>query len=157
MIELMAHCQYVDQQNDVHDANDEPTRTAGTVAAGVLRSVLGGIVPGTKWCGTGDRALSYADLGVHRTMDRCCRAHDLCPMKVLARQRRYGLHNAAVYTKSHCRCDAAFYACLRAADSTAAATVEAIYFRLVRVPCVSVDATGVAEWRKASTNGLADE
>lgn len=159
MIELMAHCQHIDQQNDVRSQLAEDTDASQAAADGdsMLRSVLSGIVPGTKWCGAGDRARSYTDLGALRTMDRCCRSHDLCPMKVLARQRRYGLHNAARYTTSHCRCDEAFYACLRETDTKIAATVEAIYFRLVKVPCVTVSEAGVAEWRQAEANGATDD
>lgn len=54
---------------------------------------------GTKWCGTGDIASTYNDLGTETIMDRCCRTHDLCPVKIRAYQRRYKLHNNSLYTK----------------------------------------------------------
>ncbi len=31
------------------------------------------IMPGTKWCGQGDIADHYDDLGYHRNVDKCCR------------------------------------------------------------------------------------
>lgn len=62
-------------------------------------SLFSGIIPGTKWCGTGDIADTYHDLGEDATMDRCCRTHDLCPLKVRAYQKRYNLNNNSIYTK----------------------------------------------------------
>jgi len=38
-------------------------------------------VPGTKWCGPGNIATSYDDLGTEREVDMCCRApsdHPMC-------------------------------------------------------------------------------
>lgn len=54
---------------------------------------------GTKWCGTGDIAANYFDLGTEKEIDRCCRTHDLCPVKVRAFQSRYGLNNMSFYSK----------------------------------------------------------
>lgn len=54
---------------------------------------------GTKWCGTGDIAETYSDLGSEMAMDRCCRQHDLCPVKIRAYQHKYELNNDSLYTK----------------------------------------------------------
>lgn len=54
---------------------------------------------GTNWCGTGDIASNYHDLGFENEVDRCCRTHDLCPVKIRAYQRRYDLTNEHLYTK----------------------------------------------------------
>lgn len=54
---------------------------------------------GTKWCGTGDIAKNYFDLGTDWVMDKCCRKHDLCPVKVKANGFRYSLSNKSLYTK----------------------------------------------------------
>jgi len=35
-------------------------------------------VPGTKWCGPGNTAANFEDLGRERETDKCCRAHDHC-------------------------------------------------------------------------------
>lgn len=139
MLDLMNQCQ------DLDIANDPATKGPRGSATAAVQAVLSGIVPGTRWCGAGDRATTYADLGRHRRMDRCCRAHDLCPLRLLAGERRLGLHNEAAYTRSHCRCDDGFYDCLREADTAPAATVETIYFRLVRVPCI--------EWNDEAEGG----
>ena len=42
-------------------------------------------------------------------MDKCCRAHDHCPVKIKAFSSNYGATNYHVYTKSHCACDDLFY------------------------------------------------
>ncbi|XP_035524241.1 group 3 secretory phospholipase A2 [Morone saxatilis] len=94
----------------------------------------GFIVPGTLWCGSGNKAPSYADLGVFADTDSCCREHDQCKHtilsfqsefgvfnneqlscavykdldacrnKILPQQRRYGLHNPEATTLYHCNC-----------------------------------------------------
>ncbi|XP_055632175.1 uncharacterized protein LOC129772327 [Toxorhynchites rutilus septentrionalis] len=111
-------------------------------------TLFSGIIPGTKWCGTGDIADSYHDLGEDATMDRCCRTHDLCPLKVRAYQKRYNLSNNSIYTKSHCKCDDMLYECLKKTNTSAAQVMGSIYFNLVQVPCVEDTPTGMA-FRKA--------
>lgn len=111
-------------------------------------TLLSGIIPGTKWCGTGDIASTYADLGAQTQMDRCCRSHDLCPVKVRAYQMRYGLENNSIYTKSHCVCDDQLFSCLKRTNTSAAQVMGSIYFNLVQVPCVAETDKG-AVFRKA--------
>ncbi|XP_055606291.1 uncharacterized protein LOC129754333 [Uranotaenia lowii] len=112
-------------------------------------SLLSGIIPGTKWCGTGDIADTYHDLGDDATMDRCCRTHDLCPLKVRAYQKRYNLNNNSIYTKSHCKCDDMLYDCLKKTNTSAAQVMGSIYFNLVQVPCVEEMPNGTMRFRKA--------
>nr|XP_029711208.1 uncharacterized protein LOC115256575 [Aedes albopictus] len=111
-------------------------------------SLFSGIIPGTKWCGTGDIADTYHDLGEDATMDRCCRTHDLCPMKVRAYQKRYNLSNNSIYTKSHCKCDDMLFECLKKTNTSAAQVMGSIYFNLVQVPCVEETPKGMS-FRKA--------
>ncbi|XP_052871924.1 uncharacterized protein LOC128277498 [Anopheles cruzii] len=111
-------------------------------------SLLSGIIPGTKWCGTGDIADGYYDLGEDALMDRCCRTHDLCPIKVRAYQKRYSLSNNSIYTKSHCRCDDMLFECLKHTNTSAAQVMGLIYFNLVQVPCLEDTSTGL-QFRKA--------
>ena len=54
---------------------------------------------GTKWCGIDDIANSYFDLGKEADADKCCRAHDHCPMKIKALGSSYGIKNNHPYTK----------------------------------------------------------
>ncbi|KAH8289295.1 hypothetical protein KR054_003433 [Drosophila jambulina] len=99
-------------------------------------SLLSGIIPGTKWCGTGDIAETYSDLGSEMAMDRCCRQHDLCPVKIRAYQHKYELENDSLYTKSHCICDDMLFSCLKMTNTSASQVMGSIYFNLVQVPCL---------------------
>ncbi|XP_022227412.1 uncharacterized protein LOC111077443 [Drosophila obscura] len=99
-------------------------------------SLLSGIIPGTKWCGTGDIAETYSDLGSEMAMDRCCRQHDLCPVKIRAYQPKYDLMNDSIYTKSHCICDDMLFSCLKKTNTSASQLMGSIYFNLVQVPCL---------------------
>jgi hypothetical protein len=56
-------------------------------------------VAGTKWCGNSDIAKTYFDLGREKEVDKCCRTHDLCPVKVQPYRTRYNLTNEHFYTK----------------------------------------------------------
>lgn len=109
------------------------------------------MVLGTKWCGTGDIASDYHDLGTEPNVDRCCRAHDLCPVKVRAYSQRYNLTNNSLYTKSHCKCDDTLYNCLKSSDSPTAHIMGNVYFNLVQVPCV-IDQRDTRSFRKAKSN-----
>ncbi|ALC49101.1 CG42237 [Drosophila busckii] len=90
----------------------------------------------TKWCGTGDIADTYNDLGSEMAMDRCCRQHDLCPIKIRAYQNKYELMNDSLYTKSHCICDDMLFSCLKMTNTSASQLMGSIYFNLVQVPCL---------------------
>lgn len=54
---------------------------------------------GTKWCGRGNTAEDYNDLGDERDTDACCRAHDECPDFIDKGLSKYGLTNNALYTR----------------------------------------------------------
>ncbi|XP_066995686.2 group 3 secretory phospholipase A2 [Anabrus simplex] len=99
-------------------------------------TILSGILPGTKWCGTGDIAKTYYDLGSNTELDKCCRSHDLCPVKVRAFESRYNLTNFSIYTKSHCDCDNMLYFCLKSAKNPTADILGNLYFNVIKVPCV---------------------
>lgn len=68
MLTLMNQCDIVEKQNQkrmnnrrTHQSNDE-TPKAFQFKNNPF-SVFSGIIPGTKWCGTGDIATTYSDLG----------------------------------------------------------------------------------------------
>lgn len=53
---------------------------------------------GTKWCGAGDIAKDYDDLGRLNKTDACCREHDHSENYIAAFQKKYGLRNPLPYT-----------------------------------------------------------
>ncbi|XP_032517424.1 uncharacterized protein LOC116770171 [Danaus plexippus] len=150
MTKLMSQCQQVDgvegsegwaasrRRADWRERGAARLRAGGQHAGllgGSPLSLLQGIIPGTKWCGTGDIAADYHDLGSDRPLDRCCRTHDLCPSKVRAFSTRYNLTNNSLYSKSHCTCDDMLFECLKATNTSASHLMGHIYFNIVQVPC----------------------
>ncbi|XP_076168351.1 uncharacterized protein LOC143147189 isoform X2 [Ptiloglossa arizonensis] len=135
---LMQQCELLDkiQCGTLTTSMSSGILSRGTRVMGSSLSLLSGILPGTKWCGTGDIAENYHDLGQEAEIDRCCRSHDLCPVKIRAQKTRYNLTNYSLYTKSHCFCDEALYNCLKAARHPTANIMGHIYFNLVKVPCI---------------------
>lgn len=101
-----------------------------------LFAIWRGILPGTNWCGMGDRATSYNDLGIESDLDICCRAHDFCPIRLNAFSRGYGLFNWSFYTRSHCLCDENFLVCLKRAHTPLADVVAKFYFNIMRTTCI---------------------
>jgi len=97
------------------------------------------IVPGTKWCGPGDIAQSYEDLGPLTDADKCCRAHDHCPVKVKGLSTAHGLVNFSFYTKSHCACDDEFFSCLKSVPSAVSRMIGNLYFNVIHMDCVDED------------------
>ncbi|RWS27226.1 Phospholipase A2 isozyme PA4-like protein [Leptotrombidium deliense] len=98
-----------------------------------------GLIPGTKWCGLGDTAKDYYDLGEKRDIDLCCRAHDHCPIRLKAFRYGYGLINFSFYTKSHCECDEDFHRCLKKQPDDFAATLGNFYFNIMKIQCIKED------------------
>ncbi|XP_026477018.1 SUN domain-containing protein 2-like [Ctenocephalides felis] len=138
--------QQQEQQEQQEQQDQQESR--GFITTGPL-SLFSGIVPGTKWCGTGDIATTYHDLGSDKDSDKCCRTHDLCPVKIRAFKQRYNLTNNSLYTKSHCLCDDLLFECLRNTKTPAAQLMGNIYFNLVRVPCVHDANDGQRQFRGA--------
>ncbi|XP_058788549.1 uncharacterized protein LOC131662711 [Phymastichus coffea] len=132
IMKLMDKCDKLDEN---------PSRAINLVTASAEKAhggnpLLIGIIPGTKWCGTGDIAKSYHDLGTRTRVDRCCRAHDLCPVKIRAYRSRYNLTNNSFFSKSHCTCDETFYNCLKSINHVSANIIGNIYFNIAQPPCV---------------------
>lgn len=63
------------------------------------------LYPGTNWCGTGNSARKFTELGINARADRCCRDHDHCPFTIEAFKRKFHLFNYRFHTVSHCECD----------------------------------------------------
>uniref|UniRef100_A0A3P9PRP4 phospholipase A2 n=1 Tax=Poecilia reticulata TaxID=8081 RepID=A0A3P9PRP4_POERE len=95
----------------------------------------GFIVPGTLWCGSGNKAPSYADLGVFSDTDSCCREHDQCKHTILSFQSDFGVFNSNIFTMSHCDCDNKFRSCLMEANDSIADVVGYTFFNLLKMHC----------------------
>ena len=68
-----------------------------------FNSVL--IFPGTKWCGKGDLATCFEDLGDDKELDVCCRDHDCCPYVIPPFSSKFGVFNYRFHSLLHCECD----------------------------------------------------
>ncbi|KAI1881965.1 hypothetical protein AGOR_G00245620 [Albula goreensis] len=93
------------------------------------------IIPGTVWCGSGNKATNYDELGVFGQTDKCCREHDHCSDTIPAFNYGYGIFNRHIFTVSHCDCDNRFHQCLLAANTTVSNMVGYGYFNLLKTPC----------------------
>lgn len=97
------------------------------------------IFPGTKWCGKGNVAATTDNLGIYQGPDLCCRSHDLCPVKIHAFKRKYGLFNPRPHTSLHCSCDEAFRSCLKIDGSEKSRLVGEFYFNHLKAPCFTLE------------------
>ncbi|KAL2714667.1 acidic phospholipase A2 PA4 [Vespula squamosa] len=117
------------------------------------RTPGGGLIyPGTKWCGPGNVAASYNDLGHHAAEDACCREHDHCPIALSSQQCIHGICNNSPFTRSHCDCDAKFRRCLQNLNTEVANTIGALFFNVIQVTCFK-ERRPCSEWQR---NGYAE-
>ncbi|XP_064460220.1 uncharacterized protein LOC135370408 [Ornithodoros turicata] len=91
--------------------------------------------PGTNWCGTGNSARKFNELGTNSMADRCCRDHDHCPYTVEAFAKKFHMFNYRIHTVSHCECDERFRACLRMANNAASNMVGKVFFNIMQSKC----------------------
>ncbi|XP_059843978.1 group 3 secretory phospholipase A2 [Hypanus sabinus] len=105
---------------------------------GASRTRRGLTVPGTFWCGAGDSAESYGDLGTFNWTDACCREHDHCEHTIAAFEYNYGMLNFRLHTISHCDCDYRFKKCLLDVNNTISTMVGVTYFNIFQIPCFSL-------------------
>ncbi|XP_031752533.1 protein PROCA1, partial [Xenopus tropicalis] len=107
-----------------------------TPAEPELRRVKRGFTyPGTLWCGAGNNAETFEDLGEHTATDACCRTHDHCAHVIHPFSYRYGYRNYLWHTISHCQCDTQFKDCLRRVNDTASRVVGQAFYNVIKVPC----------------------
>uniref|UniRef100_A0A3B5MIG0 Phospholipase A2 group III n=1 Tax=Xiphophorus couchianus TaxID=32473 RepID=A0A3B5MIG0_9TELE len=97
----------------------------------------GFIVPGTLWCGSGNKQNSFPTLsplaGVFSDTDSCCREHDQCKHTILSFQSDFGVFNSNIFTMSHCDCDNKFRSCLMEANDSIADVVGYTFFNLLKM------------------------
>ncbi|XP_034024611.1 uncharacterized protein proca1 [Thalassophryne amazonica] len=103
--------------------------------AAVKRSKRGFTYPGTLWCGAGNMADGYEQLGDFAETDSCCRTHDHCPHVIHAFSSKYGHTNFKWHSISHCHCDNTLKACLRKVNDTSSRVVGQAFFNVIGVPC----------------------
>ncbi|AWO98733.1 phospholipase A2 group III [Scophthalmus maximus] len=99
------------------------------------RSKRGFTYPGTLWCGAGNMADHYDQLGEFAETDSCCRIHDHCPHVIHAFSSNYGHTNFKWHSICHCDCDKALKACLRKVNDTSSRVVGQAFFNVIGVPC----------------------
>uniref|UniRef100_A0A348G5X0 Phospholipase A2 n=1 Tax=Odontomachus monticola TaxID=613454 RepID=A0A348G5X0_ODOMO len=116
--------------------------------------VSGGLMyPGTKWCGPGDVASSYDDLGQHAAEDACCREHDHCPFTIAPQECIHGICNNSPFTRSHCDCDAKFRRCLQKLNTEVANTLGALFFNIIQVTCFK-ERRPCSEWQSCDLESV---
>ncbi|XP_072247792.1 uncharacterized protein proca1 [Leuresthes tenuis] len=99
------------------------------------RSKRGFTYPGTLWCGAGNMADNYDQLGEFADTDSCCRTHDHCPHVIHAFSSNYGHTNFKWHSICHCDCDNVLKACLRNVNDTSSRIVGQAFFNVIGVPC----------------------
>ncbi|XP_051963551.1 uncharacterized protein proca1 [Xyrauchen texanus] len=99
------------------------------------RSKRGFTYPGTLWCGAGNIANHYDQLGEFAETDKCCRVHDHCPYVIHAFSSNYGYTNFKWHSISHCDCDNALKECLRLVNDTSSRVVGQAFFNVIEAPC----------------------
>ncbi|XP_044267255.1 phospholipase A2-like isoform X2 [Tribolium madens] len=97
------------------------------------------IVPGTKWCGIGDVAISYHDLGFFKETDLCCREHDSCLEYISVKDSLHGITNKNLFTVSHCNCDEKFRKCLKTGGNFLSELLGYGYFTIIGPQCFRED------------------
>ncbi|XP_003740829.1 uncharacterized protein LOC100900196 [Galendromus occidentalis] len=114
------------------------TKLRGETAYDDMWYIMQEIYPGTLWCGPGNVAESYAQLGRYTETDRCCRNHDYCPVCIPPHTDKYGFNMTFAYSVLSCECDRQFHQCLNKAAirHRSARFVKEIYFRLYNGHCV---------------------
>ena len=127
MVDLIYRCKEVPSVHSVDFSELKPHIEQTSVMLNV------GVVPNTKWCGFGSNTLEYSQLGAHQELDKCCRAHDHCPVQSSSLTR----DNPSPYTISHCLCDQKFHQCLKNVESSTADIIGKIFFNIVKVQCFS--------------------
>ncbi|KAM7399115.1 hypothetical protein PAMP_018407 [Pampus punctatissimus] len=101
----------------------------------VKRSKRGFTYPGTLWCGAGNMADNYDQLGQFAETDSCCRTHDHCPHVIHAFSSKYGYTNFKLHSICHCDCDNALKGCLREVNDSSSRVVGQAFFNVIGVPC----------------------
>ncbi|XP_077298951.1 phospholipase A2-like [Arctopsyche grandis] len=93
------------------------------------------IFPGTNWCGPGNIASNYHDIGNWTQTDTCCRNHDYCDDIIPSGHSAHGLVNNDFYTKLSCSCDEKFLNCLHKSEDGLGNLIGKVYFNGIGTQC----------------------
>ncbi|KAB5543386.1 hypothetical protein PHYPO_G00078470 [Pangasianodon hypophthalmus] len=110
-------------------------QNSGESSQNLKRSKRAWMIPGTLWCGSGNKASDFSDLGLFEETDKCCREHDHCDQTIASFEFGYGVFNTNFFTLSHCDCDSKFRHCLHNANDNMAGMVGYGYFNLLKMRC----------------------
>lgn len=132
-----------DVMNQRHSIDDHDGSKFAEYKRACVQSKKGSwaIYPGTKWCGKGNDAKDYDDLGIAQNSDKCCRAHDLCPKSISAFTTKYHYYNMGFITLSHCSCDEKLFNCLKRVgaehpeEASTSYGIGEMYFDWLENPC----------------------
>ncbi|CAO1334991.1 unnamed protein product [Diamesa serratosioi] len=124
---------------------------------GEIQGGMGFIYPGTKWCGPGNTALDYTDIGRFSEEDKCCREHDYCPEQIAPGDCLRSICNSGNFTRTHCECDEKFRKCLQSLNTEPANTIGAAFFNVVQVTCFETRPTCSKLQRIGYNNTMQDE
>ncbi|OQR70682.1 phospholipase A2-like [Tropilaelaps mercedesae] len=130
----------------IEECNAQPIDESGKLPGlkQFLNNMVGGakniasylfIFPGTKWCGSGDVAKNYDDLGSKAATDRCCRDHDYSPESLAGGETKDNLTNPLFYTMTNCDYDNRFQQCLIDTNDAHAAAVGTMFFNILKTKC----------------------
>ncbi|XP_034943085.1 phospholipase A2-like [Chelonus insularis] len=144
---LFVHTQFEDDQFDLDEGWFTEEMYNDPYFVKLREQKYGFIVPGTKWCGRGDKAKTKEDLGRFNRTDICCRAHDLCPVVIEAGKSLHGLNNTDGSSRLSCECDEAFYNCLKQNQDLLSKTIGTIYFDILNKKCLA-NIDGKWVWRE---------
>ncbi|XP_016137791.1 uncharacterized protein [Sinocyclocheilus grahami] len=136
--EAKANCNKLKSKGDRNFiATTQPAKEPNSDAANnkKTRTKRGFTYPGTLWCGAGNIADHYDQLGEFEETDKCCRVHDHCPYVIHAFSSNYGYTNFKWHPLSHCDCDNALKECLRCVNDTSSRVVGQAFFNVIEVPC----------------------
>ncbi|XP_056592440.1 group 3 secretory phospholipase A2 [Triplophysa dalaica] len=93
------------------------------------------MIPGTVWCGSGNKASNFSELGMFQETDKCCREHDHCKETIASFSFDHGVFNTNIFTLSHCDCDNRFRHCLSGVNNTVSNIVGYGYFNVLKMRC----------------------
>ncbi|XP_053332128.1 group 3 secretory phospholipase A2 [Clarias gariepinus] len=108
---------------------------SGDSSQKLQRSKRAWMIPGTLWCGSGNKASAFSDLGLFEETDKCCREHDHCDQTIASFEFGYGIFNTNFFTLSHCDCDIKFRHCLHNTNNKMSDMVGYGYFNLLKMQC----------------------